>query len=134
MALTIFAMMMPARVVRVMGAAFGRVEQLAVEIGMGQFCDGGPGLSGADGDASFRKEVQRTPADAAGNHDIRALLVKPAREQPGRVRRGGHGPDAENSALRGIGLHERKPGAAAKMFTEAAFGCWNGDGHGRRIY
>ena len=84
-------MLMPALVVRVMGAAFGHVEQLAVEKGMGQFFDGGPGLSGADGDALLRQEVQRTPADAADNHDLRALLAEPAREQPGRVRRGGHG-------------------------------------------
>ena len=77
----------PARVVMVMRAALGFVDQLAVEPGVGQFFDGGPGLSGANGDALLRKEGQRAPPDAAGDHDVRTLLAQPAREKARRVRR-----------------------------------------------
>ena len=84
------------------------------------------GLSGADGDAVLRKEVQRTPADATGNHDLRALLVEPARN----ARCGGAVTVPECDVAFGRnGLYEGKPGACTKMFMEAAFGCWNGDGH-----
>ena len=125
------AMMMLVRSIVVMRATFGFIGQLAVQIGVGQFLNSGPGLAGADGDALLGKERQRPPPDATGDHHIRSLFVQPAREQTRRVRRGRDGSDVENLALYGVSLHERKLGAAAKMFMQAAFGCWNGNGHGQ---
>ena len=124
-----FAMMMPACNIVVMRAAFGHIEQLAVEVGIGQFFDGGSRGPGAHGNALLRKEGQRATANTPGDDHLRALLAQPAREQARRVRRGGHGVDAKNPALCGIGLHKGKVCAAAKMFVQAAFGRRYGNGH-----
>ena len=123
------AVMMSPRIVVVMGAAFGRIDQLAVEPGVGQFFDGGPGGSGADGDALLREKIQRAPPNAAGDHDICALLTQPAREKARRVGWRYQGPDVEDSALLGVHLDQREFPAAAKMFVQAAFGCGEGDDH-----
>lgn len=124
-------MMVSVRVIVVMGAAFGFIEQLAIQIGVGQFFDGGPDLAGANNNALLGKEGQRTPPYAAGNHDVRSLFMQPAGKKPRRVWRSGYGLDPENFALSRIGLHQRKFSAAAKMFMQAAFGGWNGNGHGQ---
>lgn len=133
MVVAAFAMMMPACII-VVTATFGRVEQLAVEIRFGQLFDGGSGLSGADSDALLRKEGQRAPTDAAGNHNVRPQFMQPAREQTRCMWGSGNRSDAENLALRGVGLHKRKVCAAAEMFMESAFSCRNGDRHGQMIH
>ncbi len=119
--IAMMVMLMPARVILVMGAALGFVDPLAVEPGVDQFFDSCPGLSGANGDALLRKEGQRAPPDAAGDHDVGTLLVQPPREKARRVRRRHHGPGVEDFALLGVRLHQRELPAAAKVSVEAAF-------------
>lgn len=108
--------------IMMMRAAFWFVHQLAVKIRRGERLHRGAGFARANFDALLRKQIQGTPADAARDNDVCALLVQPARKKSRRVRRRGHRPDADDFPLLGVRFHERELSAAAKVSVEAAFG------------
>ena len=114
-------MMVPAPLIMVMGAAFGFVHQLAVEIRGGERIHCGARFTRPNLDALLRKQIQGAPPDAARMMTLRALLAQPARKKSRRVRRRGHRPDADNFSLLGVRLHERELSAAAKVSVKPAF-------------
>jgi len=125
------AVMMSARVVVVMSTALVFGNPLAVEPGAGQVFDGDPGGSGTDDDARMRKERQRVPPDAVGDHDLRARFLQQAREKARRIRRRRHSPDAEDFMFRRVGFRNCELVAATKMFVQTAFDGGNGNDHRR---
>ena len=121
----IMAMVMMTFVIVMMAVVFTapwRRGQPAIQKGGGQFFHRRSRRSGADGDAVLCKNGQRPPPDAAGDHDLRALLAQPARKKSGRVRRRNHRALVENRSPSGIHLNEGKFPAAAEMFMKPAVG------------
>ena len=115
-------MMFMVVVVSVMFAAFRRRGQLAVQIGGCQLFHRCVRKSGANFYALLREQVQGAPPDAARDDDAGALFTQPARKKSRRVRWRDHRPDADNFSLFGVGLHECKFFAAAKVSMKPAFG------------
>jgi len=115
--------------VAVMGAAFRRRGQLAIQIGGRQHFHWRARHSGANFDALLSEQCKRTLTDAARDNDFRPLFAQPTRKQSRCVRRRDHWLDADNFPLLGVGLHKRELSAAAKMSVQPAFDCGNCDGY-----
>ena len=116
-------------VVTVVGAAFRRRSQFAVQIGVYQRFHRLTNDSGADFDALLGEKREGALANAARDNNLCALFAQPTREKSRRVRWRYHWLDADNFPLLGVGLHERELPAAAKMSVKPSFDCGNCDGY-----
>ncbi len=82
-----------------------------------------------DRDAVLGEQIQRTPAHAASDDNLDALLVQPAGQKSRLVRRRNH-PGLVGSLLRRrVGFDQGELFAVAKVFGQAASGEGNGNFH-----
>ena len=117
-------------VVPVAGATCGRAGQSAVQIAGDKFLHQDARLPGSHFDALLRKQVERTPANAAGDHGADTLRVQPPWEESGHVGRGRHRARGQNGFAPSVGIHQREVRAAAEMAVEPSVSDRNGDFQG----
>ncbi len=113
----------------VAGASFGRAGQCATHIGDDEVLDRGLWRTGPHCDALLRKELKRAPTNAARDYRVDTQPKQPAREDSRRVRRSLEGAGGQDGPVFGVGLHERKVGAAAEMAVKPSVNDGNCDGH-----
>ena len=111
-------------------ATCGRASQRTIQIASDEFLHQRTWLPGSHFDALLCKQVERTPANAAGDHGADTLRVQPAWKESGHVGRGRHRARGENGFALSVGVHECEVRAAAEMAVEPSVSDRNGDFQG----